>query len=238
MTPREAFERWRSLSSSPEDAWHPEEAALLYAVPEYPGLFIEDYLRRLDALAEEIRPILRPFDSRSSEAARRLCRHLYEIVGFLGNREAYDDPRNSYLNEVIDRKLGIPITLSLVGMAVARRLDAPLEGVGMPGHFLLRSPDGPVYFDPFSGGHPVAEEECKERLFSLYGDSLPWSPRYLEPVSDRTLLLRMLNNLKVGYLRRGDYARLKRIARFSYELSPSPQDAELLERLRDWDAGI
>ena len=144
MTEEEAFERWGELLEMGEGHWTLEEMALLYAAGEYPGLVIEEYLGKLDRLAQECREAISANGLEGPRAAARLCRYLFEVAGYLGNREAYGDPRNSYLNEVLDRKLGIPITLSVLAIAVGRRLGIPLEGVGMPGHFLIRSPEGPT----------------------------------------------------------------------------------------------
>lgn len=235
MTSQEAFDRWNELLSSGEDRWTLEEMALLYAAGEYPGLIVEAYLEKLDELAEECREATGGYGLEGPKAAARLCRYLFEVAGFLGNREEYGDPRNSYLNEVIDRRLGIPITLSVVAMAVGRRLGIPLEGVGMPGHFLLRSPEGPAFFDPYAGGHPVTAEECRERFRTIYGSGLPWTDGYLDPTPDRLILARMLNNLKLSYLQRDDLFRARRIVEFYLALDPeSEADRELLAQLDAW----
>ncbi|MBW3622503.1 MAG: transglutaminase-like domain-containing protein [Armatimonadetes bacterium] len=235
MTADEALQRWKDLLAGGDRDGTLEEAALLYAAGEYPDLRVEAYLERLDGVAEECRGALGAGGLEGPEAGRRLCRYLFEIAGFLGNREAYDDPRNSYLNEVLDRKLGIPITLSVIGIAVGRRLGVPLEGVGMPGHFLLRSPEGPAYFDPFAGGHPVTEEECRERFQAIYGSQMTWSSAYLSPTPKREMLARMLNNLKLGYLQRSDFDRAERILNFALALEPgSSQDRELLRQIQEW----
>jgi regulator of sirC expression with transglutaminase-like and TPR domain len=235
MTPREAMEHWKGLLSRDESSWELAEAALLFAAGEYPDLDVAAYLQKLDDLAEECRSAIETYGLEGPRAAARLCRYLFELAGYLGNREEYADPRNSYLNEVLDRKLGLPITLSVVAISVGRRLGIPLEGVGMPGHFLLRSPEGEVYFDPFAGGHPVTAEECRERLEAIYGDRLPWSDAYLEPVSRRQILIRMLNNLKLSYLQRNDFFRARNILEFYMVLDPgSSSDRVLLAQLREW----
>jgi regulator of sirC expression with transglutaminase-like and TPR domain len=227
--------RWKSLLARDGGAWELDEAALLYAAGEYPDLDTGAYLRKLDALADECREAIGTYGLEGPGAASRLCRHLFEIAGFLGNREDYGDPRNSYLNEVLDRKLGLPITLSVLAIAVGRRLGISLEGVGMPGHFLLRSPEGGVLFDPFAGGHAVTVEECRYRLGTIYGDQLPWSDAYLEPVSKRQILVRMLNNLKLSFLQRNDFARARGILEFYMVLDPgSESDRVLLAQLREW----
>lgn len=236
MTTQEALERWKALLQREDETWTLEEAALLYAAPEYPEMDPETYLRKIDEVAEECREAIRTYGL-EGPAAGRLCRYLFEVAGYLGNREEYGDPRNSYLNEVLDRKLGIPITLSVLAIAVGRRIGLPLQGVGMPGHFLIRSPNGPALFDPFAGGLLVTPEECRERFESIYGSQLPWTEDYLEPVPQRSILARMLNNLKISYLQRRDLPRACRILEFFLALEPgSEQDRELLKRLRDWQS--
>lgn len=129
------------LCCRPDDELDLGSAALCIAEPEYPDLDIARYLQALDALAERVRPVLSGPAVSGDPAQRGLAvvRELVERIGFRGNTEAYDDPRNSFLNEVLDRRLGIPITLSVVAMEVARRLGVPLFGVSFPGHFLLRT---------------------------------------------------------------------------------------------------
>jgi regulator of sirC expression with transglutaminase-like and TPR domain len=232
MMPQEALERWAALAGDPDEEWNLDEAALLFAVPEYPSLDVAAYLGRLDELAARCESA-RAHAHSSHEAARRICHQLFEIEGFLGDREHYDDPKNSFLNETLDRMLGIPITLSVIAISVGRRIGVEFEGIGMPGHFIVRHPVGPVYFDPFSGGYPVTEEDCRTRVASIFGDSLTWSQTFLEPVSKRQLLMRMLNNLKATYLRRGDLRRLRTILEYSYRLLPTPQEADLLRQLKE-----
>jgi regulator of sirC expression with transglutaminase-like and TPR domain len=236
MSPHEAYERWVSLLAG--DDWALEEASLLYAAAEYPALQVERYFHNIELLAEEARRDLGALSDASPEPAARLCRYLFEIRGYLGNKEAYDDPRNSYLNEVIDRNLGIPITLSVLGLAVASRLDISLDGVGMPGHFLLRSPHGPTFFDPFAGGLRSGVADCRARFDAIYGGAVPWSNHYLDPTPKRMILARMLMNLKRVYAHQGDFQRLQRISEFSLALQPdSPQDLEILKRIGDWQSG-
>src|SRR5688500_16064992 len=140
-----------------------------------------------------------------------LNKFLYEDQGFWGNADDYYDPRNSYLNEVIDRKTGIPITLSILYMELGRRIGLPLEGVSFPGHFLvrLRLRGGMLVLDPFLGGAPQSEEELRSRVKRVIpdgvADDLPASElpldQFLEPASNRQILLRVLRNLKGIYLK-------------------------------------
>lgn len=180
-------------------------AALLVAKEEYPQLPVERYLTRLDALAEEVR------DHLGGEPAppvvlRELTEVLFTRHGFQGNREEYYDHRNSFLNEVLDRKLGIPLTLGVVVMEVGRRLDLPLEGVNFPGHFLVRAPGEAMNLlvDPFEGGRILFEDQTQELLDRVYGGMVRVQPGFLEPVGPRQVLARLLRNLKGIYLNEED----------------------------------
>src|SRR5262245_26417260 len=137
------------------------QAALLIAQEDYPGLEVRPYIAKLDALAASAAAVTQGLAP--EEATIALVEHLFNKEGFRGNEDNYYDPRNSYLNEVLDRRLGIPITLALVAMEVARRLRLPLVGVGLPGHFVLRySSRGELIFDPFRGGRRLTLEDCRE----------------------------------------------------------------------------
>ena len=177
------------------------EAALLIAQDAYPGLDIDAYLRRLDELAEPLRPGWREY-ARLEELVAALNGHLFGEIGFRGNAEEYYDPRNSYLNEVLDRKIGIPITLSVVYLEVARRLGLRVEGIGLPGHFLVAAErDGAsLLLDPFNGGEIVTADDCERLVQESYGASVPFSEDQLAPVRKRQILTRMLNNLKRTYM--------------------------------------
>ena len=151
--------------------------------------------------------------SRASRRPAALLRALREVLfeeeGFRGNEKSYYDPRNSYLNEVLDRRLGIPISLSLVLMEVARRVGLDLRGVGFPGHFLLKhAPElGPeVFIDAYNEGELLTTEECVARFKSV-SHGREFDPRFLEAVAPRQLLTRMLHNLKRIYVEQGDDVR-------------------------------
>ena len=137
-----------------------------------------------------------------------LSDYLFDELGFTGNREDYYDPRNSYLNDVLDRRLGIPISLSLVYIEVGKRAGASLVGIGMPMHFLVRHPDvNDLFVDPFSGGILLSEKECADRLAEFEGGRVRWDARYLEPVSNREFVARMVRNLKAVYVQRDEFDR-------------------------------
>lgn len=182
--------------------------ALLVAREEYPQLPPEPYLGRLDQIAEEVR------DRLSDETAppvvlEELLTVIFEKHGYQGNREAYYDPRNSFLNDVLDRRKGIPLTLGIVVLEVGWRLGLPLEGVNFPHHFLVRY-SGDVLqmlIDPFDGGRVRFQDEAQEFLDRVYGGMVRVRSSYLEAASRRDMLVRLLTNLKSLYANVGDNMR-------------------------------
>ncbi len=195
-----ARERFAALATGPEDAIDLGEAALLIAAEAYPGLDVDVYVRRLDALADAARPCLQ---SERGDVARvaALNRFLFVEQGFAGNQDHYYDRRNSFLNEVLERRTGIPITLALVYTEVGRRLGLPVHGVGFPGHFLAKYAGGErdIIIDPFFGV-VLTEEQCHERLRAVMGDAAELDAHHLRPAAPKEILVRMLSNLKQIYL--------------------------------------
>lgn len=183
-------------------------AALLIAKEEYPQLFEQTYLARLDQLAEETR------DRLGGETAplvvlQEVLHTLYHRRGFRGNREAYYDPRNSFLNDVLDRGLGIPITLGIVVLEVGWRLGLPLGGVNFPGHFLVRFQGEvlEILLDPFEGGDLRFRNQLQELLDRVYGGMVRLHDSFLRPARRQEILLRLLTNLKGLYFHTGDHRR-------------------------------
>jgi regulator of sirC expression with transglutaminase-like and TPR domain len=182
----EATARFGELVARPDAEIPLDEAAILIGAHAAPELDVGQQLARLDDLARTC----------PAPTLDGLCRHLFDDLGFAGNRDDYLDPRNSYLHEVLDRRRGIPISLSVVTLEVGRRLGVPLAGVGMPAHFLVRHLGEPATFlDPFDGGVRLTEGDC-EALFRALGGTGPWVPAYLDPVGPRAILTRMLANLQ------------------------------------------
>jgi regulator of sirC expression with transglutaminase-like and TPR domain len=206
--PRESRKAFAALLSLPDDAIDLGHASLLIAREEYPDLDIGRYLARLDDMASEIVQRMSGREGATSLVAH-LNRFLFEELGFRGNRDEYDDPRNSFLNDVLDRKVGIPITLSTVYLEVGRRIGCRLAGVAFPGHFLVRllgreePPD--VLIDPFNRGRFLGEPECKALLQESYGGRVPYSPALLKRARNREILERTIKNLKWIYEKRRDY---------------------------------
>jgi regulator of sirC expression with transglutaminase-like and TPR domain len=177
-------------------------AALVIARSEYPALDIDAYLGRLDALADRARPARQAADPLGRLHRLREC--LFEELGFAGNVGDYYDPRNSYLNEVLERRLGIPITLSLVLIEVGSRLGLQIEGIGLPGHFVTGARVGgePVLLDPFNGGTILTGEACGDLVAWAVGRPVELTAEQFVPVTKRQFLTRMLSNLKGAYWRR------------------------------------
>jgi regulator of sirC expression with transglutaminase-like and TPR domain len=212
-----------------EDAITLDRAALELATIEYPGLRPEPYLELLDSYAAELhRRVSGDADGLAFVIAAN--EYLFFELGFVGNTASYYDAANSCLNYVLTARVGIPITLSLVYMEVARRLGRPVEGIGMPGHFLVRYDDGKyaTYLDAFHGGRPLREEECFELARQVAGADVPQDPRLLEPVTKRQILVRMLANLRGVYLMREAYG--KAVAVLNLLTAAHPGEATEYER--------
>ncbi len=189
--------RFAELVAGPEEELVLDEAALLIAAHARPDLDIGAELKLLDRLAAGI----------PEGTLAEWRRHLFVDLGYSGDLSRYHDPSNSFLDEVIRRRRGLPITLSVLGMEVGRRVGLRLQGIGMPGHFLVKGgPD--VYVDPFDGGRVLDREECVERFRAVNGPRAAFRASYLEPVGPRAILGRMLNNLNAVYAGRGDVAAL------------------------------
>jgi regulator of sirC expression with transglutaminase-like and TPR domain len=197
------------------------EAALLVAAQEYEALEVDRYLARLAAMGEALAARLRD-EPRPERAVMALNHYLFQELGFRGNSERYYDVRNSYLNEVLDRRTGIPITLSLVYIEVARRAALVVEGVGLPGHFVVRvGGDGrAMLVDPFHGGMLLTEKDCQDRLDRIFGGKVKLDPEMLGPCGRRDMIERVLRNLKAIHLRDEDSARALRVVDLLVALAP------------------
>ena len=197
-----------------------DEAALLLARTEYPALDLSAQMARLDALAA--RAECHPRQSPHANIAN-LNRLLFEEEKFSGNEKEYDDPRNSYLNDVLDRKMGIPITLSLVYQEVARRCGLPVVGVGFPGHFLTKylAASGEILLDPYHRGAILSLQDCEEKLKAQFGEEAEFRPAYLVVSSTKQTLTRMLNNLKGSFFRRRDFAKVLMMIEMALAVDPA-----------------
>ena len=225
---RSADELFAAEALRPDPEIDLGRAALLIAKKEYPGLDLDHYNYRFDEIASGIEEKLR-----AAQAGRDplkilalINEHLFEELSFRGNVENYYDPKNSFLNEVLDRRIGIPITLSVIYIEVARRLGLKMEGIGMPGHFLIRYQD--IIIDPFNKGRRLNESDCEQMLSGIYGEGTRLQPSFLRSVSKREILTRMLGNLKSIYISGGDNARALSIVNRILLLNP-----DSLTELRD-----
>jgi regulator of sirC expression with transglutaminase-like and TPR domain len=224
------YEEFRSAVERPEHLLDLGRAALAIARSEYPQLEIRAYLDRLDALAEEVTKHLSGDESDLHHSIAALNYIFFQKHGYRGNRDAYFDAKNSFLNEVIDRRTGIPISLSVVYMEVAQRIGLPLLGVGFPGHFLVKYLDDQreIVIDPFNDGAIKTTDGLRQLLAGLYRSRVTWSPRLLDPVTKRQIIRRMLNNLKFIYLKQRDW--VKALAALDRMMIAEPN---LPEDLRD-----
>jgi regulator of sirC expression with transglutaminase-like and TPR domain len=228
-------ETFAGLVGTNDDSIDLVRAALAIAQTEYPKLDVEQYVRRIEVLARRVRMRV-PDLGDIGESIAALNTVLFEEEGLSGNTDDYYDPRNSFLNDVLDRKLGIPITLALVYMEVARRVGFPLVGVGMPGHFLLKHYDvegREVIIDAFNRGVVLSAHDCAQRLDQIYSGQMPFQPEYLVAVSRRQILLRMLNNLRAIYLSARNFKKALEIVDLILAIYPrSPEDMKQRAMLR------
>jgi regulator of sirC expression with transglutaminase-like and TPR domain len=201
-------------------------AALAIARVEYPSLDPRPYIALLDRMGEEAAARMK--DGRDDQV-RAFNEYLYDERGFAGNRERYDDPRNSFINEVLDRRTGIPISLAVVYLEVARRAGLSVDGVNFPGHFLLRardsgSPDvrsGMMIIDPFHGGAQLSEYDCRQLLRQHVGDEAAFDTTLLAPATRHDIVVRMLVNLKRLYVRMRSFPQARFISSLLLGIDPS-----------------
>lgn len=201
------------LVRQPDAAIDLAEATLLIAKEEYPDLDVTEYLARLDRMGADVgTSVGGRHDPHRLIAA--LGEYLFGQLGFRGNADHYYDPRNSFLNEVLDRRMGIPITLSAVYLEVGRRIGLRLQGVGMPGHFLVKyvGPDEELVIDPFGGGGILSPADCQQILDRIFDGKLCFEPQMLTAVGTRQILARMLTNLKAIYFNNQEYGKALSIA--------------------------
>ena len=209
-----ATARFEELMEGPEDSIRLDEAAALIAAHGNPATDEATIFAALDDLANRCRP----------PTLDGLIRLLFVDEGFHGNTVDYYDPRNSFLDEVLERRVGIPITLAVVTMEVGRRAGVPLAGIGMPGHFLLRDRVDPtVFVDPFEQGRLLDEHGCRER-FRMIQPNAHFEESFLEPVGTREIVARMLGNLKNIYYERNDARSLTWVVRLRSRIPGVPPD--------------
>jgi regulator of sirC expression with transglutaminase-like and TPR domain len=200
-----------------------ERAALVIARDAYPQLDVDEQLARIDALAAPLAPRIARCRTVQAQAAS-LGTYVYDELGFRGDEETYYDPRNSYLNDVIVRRMGIPISLAVVLIAIGTRAGLTVEGVGFPGHFLVRLGGSTgIYLDPFFRARTLSREALERLLRRALGDAAHMAPEHLAPVSTRAIVARMLTNLKAVYESRKEHARALVVCDRLVDLSGSPE---------------
>jgi len=232
------LERFAEMLSREDGKIELASACLQIAEDAYPGLDVDGYVGEIERFAKRLRARLAP-DAAAEDRVIALNEFLFDDLGFSGNVDNYYDPRNSYLNEVLDRRTGIPITLAVLYMEIGRRIGLPLEGVSFPGHFLVRLPlrGGTLVLDPFSGGVPQSEGELRERLKRVIpreaagGVPVAELPldQFLEPASNRQILARVLRNLKGVYREKDHPERLLEVLNRMVIVAPESA-AELRDR--------
>lgn len=207
------------------------KAALLIATIEYPQLDTQRFLATLDSLAYRVRAILNlpqretslPESMAPLTVIDALNKVLFEEEGFRGNESDYYNPDNSFLNKVLENRVGIPISLSLLYIEIGKRVGLLIEGIGLPFHFVVRCtlPTEILYIDPFEGGLLLSEQDCRERIRRISRGKVNRLPRhFFEPVKPKQLLVRMLGNLKGIYLHKEDYTKTLLVSEYILLLIP------------------
>lgn len=229
MLPHQWFELFKKLVDRPEDEIDLARTALVIAADEYPELDVEAYIARLDALAAEAAPRVNAATGAHAKI-QALNKFLFEDSHFAPNDEYYFDPRNSYLNDVLNRRVGLPISLSLLYLEIGRRLGLPLQGVGLPGHFVVkwRDENEEIFIDPFHEGRVFDEAGLTRLIEGLQRQRLQVQRDWLDGVGPRYILTRLLTNLKAIYLSSENYDRALPVAEKLYLLEPRSE-----ENLRD-----
>jgi regulator of sirC expression with transglutaminase-like and TPR domain len=215
------YREFRQAVDSVDEKIDLGRAALAMALPDYPELDVAAYLGRIDEFAVET---AKRCDGGTVEQSLDALNYvLFERHGFHGNRDDYYNPKNSFLNEVLERKTGIPITLSVLYMEVAQRIGLVLDGVGFPGHFLVKHPlpNGvEIVIDPFRRGAIRSREDLRGLLASLYGGAIELRSEFLRAAGKKEILKRMLGNLKAIYAKANDLVRLLSVLDLTLILDP------------------
>ncbi|UCF93343.1 MAG: transglutaminase family protein [Desulfobacterales bacterium] len=229
-------EEFSRVALLPEDQIDLARGALVIAKTEYPDLDESFYLERLNGMAVRLKNDVKR-NQNPGDIIARMNRLLFDEEDFRGNRENYYEPDNSCLNRVLERKLGIPITLSLVYIEVGQRLGLDLRGIGLPGHFITALYHGAArtFIDPFNAGELRTVEDCREAVRAHQGEASAFDPRWLEPIGPKEFLSRMLRNLKRIYAQKEDYVKAFRMIHWILTLQPTAP-AELRERAMLYEA--
>jgi len=219
---------FKKLLNQPDNDISLAKAALMIARLEYPELNIDEYLLKIQTMAKEINNRL-PVTANAADILKQLNHVLFIEKGYEGNSNAYYDPRNSFLNDVIERKLGIPISLSILYIELGHALGLPLSGVSFPGHFLvkLEISDGAIVLDPYFGGISLNEEDIEERLREYYGTKLDKSRTHgiLASSSNKEIILRVMRNLRNLYMQEENWGKALPLADIMVDMDADLPDA-------------
>lgn len=243
----ETLERFREAVAGPPDDVPLARAALLVAQAEYPHIDVDAFERRLQDMAETLTQQLgrQPFRPRARAMVQAVNQLLFRELGFRGNVDHYEDPRNLYLSDVLSERLGVPVTLAIMYAEVCQRAGLDVQPVGLPGHVICRySPNDPtdeadeVLIDVFNGGRILTRHNCQELVRGAFGARVPFKEYYLSNLLPRQVIQRLLHNLKAGALQQGDEERAARAIDFLLALYPWDLDeirdrGMLRERLGD-----
>jgi len=205
-------EQLRKLKRDQEGDIDLEDGVFLFARQRYKDLDVARYVVQLNQYASELKEKLSS-NTDETEILRRVISFFTEEKSFVGNRDDYYSEENHYINRVLDTKIGIPITLSVVYLLVGRRIDLPIQGIGLPGHFVLRFSFGNshIYFDPFNGGKILSRSDCEEIVTNL---GFKFTEEYLQPVSNKQILERMLRNIILTLEKKHENERIETIRQF------------------------
>jgi regulator of sirC expression with transglutaminase-like and TPR domain len=245
-------EQFRETVSGPADEVPLARAALVISQAEYPQIDIDAYERRLQDIAATLEQQLNRGDLRSNprRTVQAVNQLLYRELGFRGNQDHYDDPRNLYLSWVLSERRGIPVSLAIVYSEVCQRAGLDVRPVGLPGHVICRyTPEGAIdtadeiLLDIFNFGRLMTRRDCQVMVRNLFGSRVPFKGHYLASLQPRQVLQRLLHNLKAGYLQRGDEERAAKIidlliALYPWDLDEIRDRGMLRERLGDVDSAL
>jgi regulator of sirC expression with transglutaminase-like and TPR domain len=203
-----AQQTFRDIAALDESVFPLDRAALAIGLEEYPDLNLDEYLKKIDTLASRVEMMVGE-DRTPSALLEALKEVMFVQEALKPNQEDYYDPRNSFINDVLDRKVGIPISLSVIFIEVARRINFPVYGVGFPGHFLVKVHENEkeLLIDVFNRGKIINVKDCQDLLDQIYGGSVAIQQSFLQSMSKKSIISRMLFNLKAIYYQREDYYR-------------------------------
>lgn len=217
-----ALQSFREMAALDEETLPLDRTALVIALEEYPDLDLQSYLRRLDMFAARAEALI-GLDHNPVNVIESINEVLFVQEGLRGNEEDYFDPRNSYLNQVLDRRLGIPISLSVIYMEVAKRINFKVQGIGFPEHFLMKHVAGnqEIIIDAFSHGRILTLNDCQELLDKFHNGAIQVNASLLQSMGKRAILTRMLYNLKGVYSQKEQYLKALSVVDKILLLNPS-----------------